>query len=146
MAKLCRSSSHMGPGTRVQASRTREEAATRMPKHAPAGAGASKRGGNKRHIDVRAVMNGIMYVLSTGRHSGGRSPKTCRHAARCSTISTCGAGTARSIASITRPYVECREQGDREASPTAAIIDSQSVKSAEKDTMERRRGNCIHRR
>jgi transposase len=27
-------------------------------------------------------------------------------------------------------YVECREQGEREASPTAAIIDSQSVKSA----------------
>jgi transposase len=29
-------------------------------------------------------------------------------------------------------YVECRERGEREASPTAAIIDSQSVKSAEK--------------
>ena len=30
------------------------------------------------------------------------------------------------------PVGECREQGEREASPTAAIIDSQSVKSAEK--------------
>jgi len=29
-------------------------------------------------------------------------------------------------------YLECREQGEREASPTAAIIDSRSVKSAEK--------------
>src|ERR1700674_5465034 len=29
-------------------------------------------------------------------------------------------------------YVECRERAEREASPTAAIIDSQSVKSAEK--------------
>jgi transposase len=29
-------------------------------------------------------------------------------------------------------YVKCREQAGREASPTAAIIDSQSVKSAEK--------------
>jgi uncharacterized beta-barrel protein YwiB (DUF1934 family) len=29
-------------------------------------------------------------------------------------------------------YVEYREQEEREASPTAAIIDSQSVKSAEK--------------
>src|SRR2546423_15387255 len=29
-------------------------------------------------------------------------------------------------------YVGCREQDEREASPTAAIIDSQSVKSAEK--------------
>jgi hypothetical protein len=32
-------------------------------------------------------------------------------------------------------YVACREKAEREASPTAAIIDSQSVKSAEKDTM-----------
>ena len=29
-------------------------------------------------------------------------------------------------------YIKCREQADREASPTAAIIDAQSVKSAEK--------------
>jgi transposase len=29
-------------------------------------------------------------------------------------------------------YVKCREQVERQASPTAAIIDSQSVKSAEK--------------
>jgi len=29
-------------------------------------------------------------------------------------------------------YMECREQDEREAGPTAAIIDSQSVKSAEK--------------
>jgi transposase len=29
-------------------------------------------------------------------------------------------------------YVPCREQAEREASPTTAIIDSQSVKSAEK--------------
>src|SRR5476651_1412279 len=26
----------------------------------------AKRGGNCRHVDVREVMNGIMYVLSTG--------------------------------------------------------------------------------
>src|ERR1700736_4555769 len=57
---------------------------------------SAKRGGNRRHVEVREVMNGIMYVLSTG----------------------CPL------------YVECREHGEREASPTAAIIDSQSVKSA----------------
>jgi hypothetical protein len=33
--------------------------------------------------------------------------------------------------------VECRKQGEREASPTAAIIDSQSVKSAEKGVLYR---------
>jgi hypothetical protein len=37
-------------------------------------------------------------------------------------------------------YEQCREREQREASPTAAIIDSQSVKSAEKDAMGRRRG------
>jgi transposase len=26
----------------------------------------AKRGGNRRHVNVREVMNGIMYVLSTG--------------------------------------------------------------------------------
>jgi hypothetical protein len=30
-------------------------------------------------------------------------------------------------------YVKCRELASREASPTAAVIDSQSVKSAEKE-------------
>jgi transposase len=25
----------------------------------------AKHGGNKRHVDVREVMNGIMYILST---------------------------------------------------------------------------------
>ena len=46
-------------------------------------------------------------------------------------------------------YVECRERASREASPTAAIIDSQGVKSAEKgrptirlDTMQARRSKA----
>ena len=32
-------------------------------------------------------------------------------------------------------YVKCREQAEREASPTACVIDSQSVKSAEKGVL-----------
>ena len=50
-------------------------------------------------------------------------------------ISICGVGMARSIASITRSMKMPRSDWQREASPTAAIIDSQSVKSAEKDAM-----------
>ena len=61
----------------------------------------AKRGGNKRHVDEREVMNGIMYVLSTGCQWRA-IPKDLPHAARCTTISTCGATTARSIAFITR--------------------------------------------
>src|ERR1019366_3321548 len=63
----------------------------------------AKPGGNKRHVDVREVMNGIMYVLSTGCQWRAipKNLPTCRHAARFSTILICGATTARSIASIT---------------------------------------------
>ena len=45
-------------------------------------------------------------------------------------ISICGAGTLDRIHHML--YVKCREALGREASPTAAVIDSQSVKSAEK--------------
>ena len=34
-------------------------------------------------------------------------------------------------------YVKCREMADRQASPTVGIIDSQSVKSAEKGALDR---------
>ena len=43
-----------------------------------------------------------------------------------------GHRTARSHRIHHALYVKCREAAEREASPTAAIIDSQSVKSAEK--------------
>ena len=46
------------------------------------------------------------------------------------TISRGGIATARWTGFAL--YVECREKSEREASPTACIIDSQSVKSAEK--------------
>jgi transposase len=35
-----------------------------------------KQGGTKRRVDVREVVNGLMYILSTGC-SGARFPKTC---------------------------------------------------------------------
>ncbi len=46
--------------------------------------------------------------------------------------SACGTGTARLHRIHHALYVKCREKAAREASPTACIIDSQSVKSAEK--------------
>jgi len=48
------------------------------------------------------------------------------------TILRGGFATARWIGFHYALYVECREKAEREASPTACIIDSQSVKSAEK--------------
>jgi transposase len=91
----------------------------------------AKRGGNKRTVDVRAVVNGVMYILSTG----------CQWAALPKDLPARSTvndyfrrwdydGTLDRLHHAL--YVQCREQAGREASPTAAIIDSQSVKSAEK--------------
>ena len=105
---------------------TDEEWAYVAPLIAPA-----KRGGNRRHIDVREVMNGIMYVLSTGcqwRYLPKDLPPRSTVHDYLSLWSW--DGTLDRIHH--ELYVKCREKVQREASPTAAIIDSQSVKSAEK--------------
>jgi transposase len=91
----------------------------------------AKGGGGKRRQNMRAVMNGVMYVLSTGCQwrylPKDFPPKSTVHGYfvcwHCD-------GVLDQIHHAL--YVECREQAQHEASPTAAIIDSQSVKSAEK--------------
>jgi len=90
----------------------------------------AKRGGGKRTVSVRDVVNGLMYVLSTGCQWRA-IPKDLPPR---STVNGYFAlwdydGTLDRIHHAL--YVKCREQAGREASPTAAIIDSQSVKSAE---------------
>jgi transposase len=91
----------------------------------------AKRGGNKRTVDVREVMNGLMYVLSTGCQwraiPKDLPPRSTVNHYFCRWQHD---GTLDRLHYAL--YVRCREQADREASPTAAIIDSQSVKSAEK--------------
>ena len=88
-----------------------------------------KPGGGKRRVAIREVINGVMYILSTGCQWRAL-PKDLPEAP-CMITSACGTGTARWIApSCALPQV--REKAAREASPTACIIDSQSVKSAEK--------------
>ena len=91
----------------------------------------AKRGGGKRTVDMRKVVNGLMYLLSTGcqwRYLPKDLPPK-------STVNDYFRrwdydGTLGNMHHAL--YVQCRELADREASPTAAIIDSQSVKSAEK--------------
>jgi len=91
----------------------------------------AKRGGNKRTVDVRKIVNGLMNILSTG----------CQWRALPKDLtpkSTVNGYFLRWTEDRTLDrlhhalYVRCRELAEREASPTAAIIDSQSVKSAEK--------------
>ena len=91
----------------------------------------AKRGGNKRRVDLREVMNGIMYVLSTGCQWRAVPTDLPPRSTLFDYLNLWSwDGTLDRMHHAL--YVECREQSDREASPTAAIIDSQSVKSAEK--------------
>ena len=90
----------------------------------------AKRGGNRRHVDVREVMNGIMYVLSTGCQWRA-IPKDLPPRSTLFDYLDLWSYDSTLACIHHALYVECREQGEREASPTAAIIDSQSVKSAE---------------
>jgi transposase len=91
----------------------------------------AKRGGRRREVDVRDVLNGIMYVLSTGCQwryiPRDLPPRSTLHdyLQRWDYDGTLGKIHFEL-------YQKCREQMGREASPTACVIDSQSVKSAEK--------------
>jgi transposase len=91
----------------------------------------AKRGGNKRRVDVREVMNGLMYVLSTGCQWRA-VPKDLPPRSTLFDYLNLWTWDGTLDRLHHALYVECREQSDCEASPTAAIIDSQSVKSAEK--------------
>jgi transposase len=106
----------------------------------------AKRGGDKRTVDLREVMNGVMYVLTTGCQWRAMPkdlpPKSTVHGYF--DLWTWDGTLDRIHYAL---FVLCREQSQRDASPTIAIIDSQSVKSAEKggprstptDTMREKR-------
>jgi transposase len=91
----------------------------------------AKPGGNKRTVNLREVMNGILYVLSTGCQwraiPKDLPPRSTVH--EYLDLWSYDGTLGRMHHAL---YVACREQAERDASPTAAIIDSQSVKSAEK--------------
>ena len=61
----------------------------------------AKRGGRKREVDVREVMNGVMYVLSTGCQWRALPKDLPPKSTGCSPTWIYGAGTARWSASIT---------------------------------------------
>ena len=99
----------------------------------------ARRGGNKRTVDMRAVVDGLMHILGTGCQWAAiprdLAPRSTVHDyfARWNWDGSLG----RVHHAL---YVRCREQVGREASPTAGIvtrrrvpdIDSPSVRSAEK--------------
>jgi transposase len=91
----------------------------------------AKRGGRRREVNVREVLNAIFYVLSTGCQwqalPKDLPPKSTAHSYF---MLWEWDGTLERIHHAL--YVETRERAGREASPTVAIIDSQSAKAAQK--------------
>jgi transposase len=91
----------------------------------------AKHGGRHRTVVVREVVNGVMYVLSTGCQwrylPKDLPPKSTVHDYLTRWNYD---GTIERMHHAL--YVQCREAAERQASPTACVIDSQSVKSAEK--------------
>ena len=91
----------------------------------------AKRGGRPRSVDLREIVNALLYVLSTG----------CQWLALPKDLPPKSSawdyldlwswdGTLERIHHAL--YMEAREAAGREASPSAAIIDSQSAKGAQK--------------
>ena len=91
----------------------------------------AKRGGRRREIDVREVLNAIFYVLSTGCQwqalPKDLPPKSTAHYYF---MLWDWDGTLERIHNAL--YIETREHEGRDASPSVAIIDSQSAKAAQK--------------
>jgi transposase len=105
----------------------------------------AKRGGRPRTVNLREVLNAIFYVLSTGCQWSAvpkdLPPKSTAHV-------YFGLwdwnGTLERIHEAL--YVAVREREGREASPSAAVLDSQSAKAAQKGGRTIRRATMRARR
>jgi transposase len=117
---------HDRAGLRYPSDLTEEEWALVEPFIPPA-----RRGGRRRTVHVREVLNGILYVLATGCQwralPKDLPPKSTVHDYLTLWVWD---GTLRRLHEAL--FVRAREQAGKAASPSAAILDSQSVKSAEK--------------
>jgi transposase len=94
----------------------------------------AKRGGRPRDVNVREVLNAIFYVLSTGCQwkapPKDLPPKSTAH--YYFMLWDWDSTLERIHHAL---YVAAREQAGREAGPTAAIIDSQTSKAAQKGAL-----------
>ena len=99
----------------------------------------AKRGGAKRTVDLREVVNGLLYVLSTGCQwraiPKDLPPKSTVY--DYFDLWDWDGMLDRIHAAL---YIKCSETEGREATPTAAIIDSQSVRAPKKGEPHRSAG------
>ena len=80
-----------------------------------------KTGGGKRTVIMREVVNGLMYILSTGCQWRAIPKDLPPKSSVYDYLRICGPMTAHWNGSTTRFIEQCREQAQRETSPTAAI-------------------------
>ena len=113
-------------GLRYPSDLTADELALVAPLIPPA-----KHGWRRREVDLREVLNGIFYVLSTGCQWRA-VPKDLPPKSTVHDYFTLWEWDGTLLHIHHTLYMELRECEGREASPTVAIIDSQSVKGAEK--------------
>jgi transposase len=96
----------------------------------------AKRGGRRRSVDVREVLNGVFYVLATGCQwralPTDLPPRSTVH--EYLQLWDWDGTLVRLHHAL---FVQARELAGREPSPSVAIIDSQSVKGAEKGAAAR---------
>jgi transposase len=91
----------------------------------------AKHGGRPRKVDVREVLNAVFYVLSTGCQWQALPKDLPPRSTVWDYFSQWEwEGIIERIHHAL--YVAVREQAGREASPTTAIIDSQTAKAAQK--------------
>jgi transposase len=116
-------------GLRYPSDLTDDEWALVAPQIPPA-----RRGGRPRDVDLREVLNAIFYVLSTGCQwqalPKDLPPKSTAH--HYFSLWEWDGTLERLHYAL---YLATREQEGHEASPTAAIIDSQSAKAAQKGAL-----------
>jgi transposase len=106
----------------------------------------AKRGGRRRTVDVREVLNGIFYVLSTGCQWRAL-PKDLPPRSTVHEYLQLWDWDGTLVRLHHALFVQARELAGKEASPSVAIIDSQSVKSAEKGALvSTRRAMTLGRR
>ena len=99
----------------------------------------AKRGGGKRTVDVREVVNGLMYVLSTGCQWRA-IPKDLPPRSTVMAISPAGTTTARWIGMHHALYVNCREQATcRPARPLRSLI-AKASRARKKGALDRSAG------
>ena len=77
-----------------------------------------KPGGGKRRVAIREVINGVMYILSTGCQ--WRALKDLPPRRPCMITSACGTGTARWIASIMRSTSSAARKPRAKPAPRAS--------------------------